>query len=1347
MKIYPPQLARWLLSAVLLTASLVEQAPLVVIAANRVVNSAADSGASTLRQALLDAQPGDIITFNPSVFPPGAPASISMQSELPPLTRNDVKIDASNAGVILDGALAPAGTNGLIVQANNCVIQGLTIQHFSGNGISIQPGAASNTIGGNRGIGSGPNGQGNRVAANYATGIEIHNAVGNVVRGNYIGLDPSGQYAMGNTFSGVALWDGARTNIIGGTTSGDRNVISGNGHNGVWIGGPGADQNIVIGNYLGTRADGMSAVPNHQSGVSIPAGARNNRIGGTDIGEGNLISGNTDYGIYIADPGTNGNQILGNFIGTNKLGTAIIGQGHDGVLITSGASQNAIGNGSAAGRNIISSNTYDGVHIEGSGTATNTVQGNYIGANLDGTTALPNGVHGVELSQGTHDNIVGGNRLLGQGNLLSGNQNHGLEITTDAHHNTASGNLIGPDATGSYSLGYQPYGGSDIADGAHDNVIGGLASGAGNLISGNGMDGIALFDNTTNGTNDNQILGNVIGLTLDGAAALPNGGPGIFNVLGALRTRIEGNTISGNRGNGVQLSGSTAVSATVVGNQLGTNPTDTIAIPNGGYGLFISEGSHGHLVENNTVSGNALGGIMLKNNGGAAPHNNDLRNNRIGTNLGGLSLGNGGPGVSFSEMTSGNIVGPGNTIAFNMGVGVKVEFCNGNTVTQNSIYSNTLAAIDSNCLSAPVITGVSLGANETVNGTTAANARVELFVDDVDEGRQYVGDATADAGGVFTLTQPGGFPGPNVTATSTDGNGNTSAFSKPVHLLWTLLIYLNGDNDLDEALRDTLDNVIAAGPSLRANVLVLRDGPTTTLPYSNTILYDITRGQATSITTTLGATQTVPGELDMGDGQTLVDFVTWGRAHFPARHTMLSIVDHGGGWAPGAEAPSNGTALYRHHFWLAGGSGLSWDFTNGYDYLNSPELKQAFASISNNGAAPIDVVFYDVCLMGMTEVAYQIKDYASFFVSSQNIGWAPVGADGRYVRLVQGIGSTTTPQQLAQSIVNAYADSMPPNEHPFTVSAVDLRQLPTVTLAINQLGLAISQTLTDAGHTEILHDVYTRTQKIDYDGDFEIEPATDGFVDLYDFAVRAAQHYTEPVILSSAQAVTTALSNAIVAERHNSGSPWMALDRFWDLDNVHGLSIFLPLGEDLELRFVVTETSPITPGLIISRNLRLREMYSSDQLQFVGDTSWKNLIDAYYAAAASTVPTSTTTGPVNGLQEPDVIPPQSMVTLQGQFTAGQIITLTWIATDTQTGVMNASLWHQLPSGSWSNVSTQTGSAGSFSFTLPFTCINKLAVRAVDRAGNVEPIGQGANTVSIDTAYCARLPVLFRGYRP
>ena len=1211
------------LVVVLVAARLISAAPPNATAATLVVTNPADSGTGTLRQRISAANPGDTITFDLGVFPPTNPTTIFVRSALPTLDRNSLTIDASNAGVILDGSQAPAGTNGLIISADSCTIRGLTIRNFSSNGIILPTGAASNVIGGDRAVGAGPNRQGNTLISNGGSGIDVRGTGtnGNIMRGNYIGVDASGQWDLGNSYNGIAIWQTASNNVVGGTTSGQRNIIGGNQQNGIWIGGAGTNQNIITGNYIGTRADGRGQIGNTFSGVAIHGGAQFNRIGGTLPGEGNLISGNADKGIYISDSGTSHSLIFGNFIGTDYAGTGIIGQGTDGIVVTYGASATTIGNGAASGRNLISGNTFDGIRIDGSATTSNTVQGNFISTNITGTAALPNGLHGVELANGAYDNQVGGNRFTGQGNLISGDGNHGIVLTTGAHHNTVAGNLLGPDVSGMVSLGYHPYGAIDIADGAHHNTIGGTLPGEGNIISGNATDGIALFDNLGGGTPGNRLIGNLIGLAADATTPLPNAGPGVFNVSGAVQTLILSNTVAYNR-----------------------------------FGVWITE-------------------------------------------------------------------------------------CAANTITQNSIYSNTYEGIiiERPCMPAPQIAATT---HLSITGITSPSAQLEFFSDDEDEGRWYEGSVTADASGVFTFTRPVGFTGPNVTATSTDGSGNTSAFSRPVHVLWTLLVYLNGDNDLEQDFRDTLTDLAAAGHSPRANVLVLMDTYTTTAD-SDARLYNLTDGHLDTVSTTLDLTMTVPGELNMGDGQTLAAFVQWGREHYRARYTLLSIVDHGGGWAPGI-GPDVPGALRHHHHWLAGNSGLSWDFTNGYDYLNSAELKQAFASISNDGAAPVDVVFYDVCLMGMIEVAYQIKDYASYFVSSQNIGWAPVGAEGRYVRLVQGIGSTTTPRQLAQSIVQAYAVATPPNEHPFTISAVDLDQLPAVTVAINQLGLAISQTLTNSSRAETLHDVYTHTQKIDYDGDLEIEPATDGFVDLYDFAVQAAQRYTEPAIRSSARAVTTALSSAIVAERHTSGSPWMALDRFWDLDNVHGLSIFLPLGEDLELKFVVTETSPITPGLIISRNLRLREMYTSDQLQFVGDTSWKNLIGTYYAA--STVPTNTTGGPVIGLQEPDVTPPQSMVTPQGIFTAGQSITLTWVATDTQTGVTGASLWHQLPGGSWDEVETHSGLSGTFSITLSFMCINSLAVRAVDQAGNIEPIGHGANTVKIDTAYCARFPVFFRGYR-
>ncbi|MFL5802650.1 MAG: hypothetical protein ACJ8CR_13025 [Roseiflexaceae bacterium] len=468
MKRLLPCLAFGLVLAILLAST-----PHAAKAATRVVTRADDAGPGTLRQALSDAVPGDTITFSVSIFPPGNPRTIFVRSEALSLTKNNLTIDASNAGVVLDGRQTSADTNGLIIWADFCIIRGLTIQNFhgvGGNGIFIKPGADHNTIGGDRALK-----QGNLIVDNDGNGIAIWGAgaSNNSVLGNYIGVDAAGYNPQGNKRNGVAIWDGASNNTIGGTLAGQRNVIGGNEHNGIWIARAGTNGNVVIGNYLGTRADGMGPIDNKLAGVGIHNGARNNRIGGTTVAERNLISGNDVNGIDIRDPGTNFNQVLGNFIGLNQQGDAKIGQYYNGVSITNGASYNMIGNGAVGGRNIISGNQLNGVLISDTLTLSNTVQGNYISSDSKGAKAIPNGLHGVELRGQTYDNLIGGRRSLGQGNLLSGDLNHGLVIHFDAHNNTAAGNLIGPDATGTYSLGNHPFGGVDIAEGAHDNTIGG----------------------------------------------------------------------------------------------------------------------------------------------------------------------------------------------------------------------------------------------------------------------------------------------------------------------------------------------------------------------------------------------------------------------------------------------------------------------------------------------------------------------------------------------------------------------------------------------------------------------------------------------------------------------------------------------------------------------------------------------------------------------------------------------------------------------------------------------------------------------------------------------------------
>ena len=117
---------------------------------------------NALRQALLDAQNGDTITFDPAVFLPTAPVTISITSELPGIEQGNLTIDASNAGVILDGSSVSGGwVGGLqIVSSDGNTIRGLQVSNFSGAGIAIS-GGAYNTIGGDRSIGAGPFGQGN----------------------------------------------------------------------------------------------------------------------------------------------------------------------------------------------------------------------------------------------------------------------------------------------------------------------------------------------------------------------------------------------------------------------------------------------------------------------------------------------------------------------------------------------------------------------------------------------------------------------------------------------------------------------------------------------------------------------------------------------------------------------------------------------------------------------------------------------------------------------------------------------------------------------------------------------------------------------------------------------------------------------------------------------------------------------------------------------------------------------------------------------------------------------------------------------------------------------------------
>jgi titin len=584
-------------------------------------------------------------------------------------------------------------------------------------------------------------------------------------------------------------------NTVGGTATGAGNLISGNTDIGILIFN-GATANLVQGNQIGTNAAGTAALSN-AAGVLIRASS-GNTVGGTATGAGNLISGNDLDGILI-DAGATANLVQGNQIGTNAAGSAAVANGGSGIDIEGSASNTIGGKGAGAG-NLISGNGGDGIDIVFGATA-NVVQGNKIGTDATGTTAVGNLGDGVHI--GTSSNTIGG-MVAGAGNLISGNGLYGIEIEGGATANLVQGNKIGTDAAGTAAVAN---GQSGVGIFGSQNTVGGAAAGAGNLISGNTRNGILVFNNAT----ANLVQGNKIGTNAAGTAALANTLDGVdilssSNTVGGTAAGA-GNLISGNGSYGIQIEGGTTATR-VQGNKIGTNAAGTAAVANGSAGITI-DGSNNTVGgtaagAGNLISGNSLDGILIKDQPAGAPSTANLvQGNKIGTNAAGTAaLPNGASGVhiiqSSNNTIGGTTAGAANTIAFNKADGVFVESGTGNAIRQNSIFANgslgnRLGPGANNNQPAPSLTSARydpffthvLTARGTVTGVAGSQVTLEFFASPAGdpEGKVYLGSlvvtigANGTASFTFTLTTNKVSPGMVITATATDPTNGTSQFS------------------------------------------------------------------------------------------------------------------------------------------------------------------------------------------------------------------------------------------------------------------------------------------------------------------------------------------------------------------------------------------------------------------------------------------------------------------------------------------------------------------------------------------------------------------------------------------
>lgn len=349
---------------------------------------------------------------------------------------------------------------------------------------------------------------------------------------------------------------------------------------------------------------------------------------------------------------------------------------------------------------------------------------------------------------------------------------------------------------------------------------------------------------------------------------------------------------------------------------------------------------------------------------------------------------------------------------------------------------------------------------------------------------------------------------------------------------WTIMVYLDADNNLDGAGIDDFNEMAKVGSTANVNVVVEMDRAggedNSNNGWTDTKLFYVTNGM---MPTPENALENL-GEKNMGDPDTLIDFVLWAVKNYPAKHYLLDLWDHGGGW-----------------------QGVCWDDTNDNDSLTMPELKEALKTIRENINKNIDIVLFDACTMGCIEVNYQIKDYADIAIGSETF----VPGDGcPYDAILSPLGDnpTMTPEELAGVIVDAYIYSYsdgnpdPADSESVTMAAFDMKKMDRLVESVDELCMLLSK---DAGNPVTNAEIFrSRNNAQTFTVGFVPSPfpnIASSTIDVYGFAHELSNKNfgIDPAAKDKAAEVIGNIESSRIAEAHGSG-----------YSDAYGLTIYFP---------------------------------------------------------------------------------------------------------------------------------------------------------------------------------------------
>jgi len=350
--------------------------------------------------------------------------------------------------------------------------------------------------------------------------------------------------------------------------------------------------------------------------------------------------------------------------------------------------------------------------------------------------------------------------------------------------------------------------------------------------------------------------------------------------------------------------------------------------------------------------------------------------------------------------------------------------------------------------------------------------------------------------------------------------------------LWTFIVYLCGDNDLDYFARVNINDMEKVGSTEEITILAMLDrddtdgvrpepGQRIWQKYMENRYYITKDNDPDTINSPILWSES---EVNMGDPNTLVDFVKWSFQLYPARHYALVLMNHGGGY-----------------------EGICIDIQpNNYydpDTLEMPELKWALSKIENDTGTTVNLFGCDACLMGQTEVVYQIKDYAEVFVGSEEVEYAPGWPYSWILGNLTG-NPLMNAEDLGIQIVTSYKDyselylyNSSIYEYPQTMSAINMSIIQNVAVSISNLGNWLKDNLSTY-EAEI---DWARQNVIEYYG------GASDFVDAYHLAQLLQQNISDSTLQQICQQVQQNITEAVISEWHRS-----------DADGSHGLTLFFP---------------------------------------------------------------------------------------------------------------------------------------------------------------------------------------------